>query len=181
VSRLNKIQLVSGRTIFDVDPTALGDVQLVDVDVSATGTVYALDAAGGRVLRLAPGARAFEVAGRLTATAPRALAAADDRAVYVADSEGVTRLDLGTSKPERVRSSARLSGITALEVRNRGLFALQEPLDGSGRQLIRLTLDAAGRRVTQSRRIDEAEALTVAGNRVFYVAAPGVIRAFSAR
>src|SRR5690606_2125961 len=107
---LHKLQLISGRNLaaFDV-PAASGMVRLVDVAVSAGGTVLVLDAGGSRLLRLRPGAKTIEPLAALVGSAPRSMTVSEDeRYAYVAVPEGLVRVEIASGSIQPVAAPAGL-------------------------------------------------------------------------
>jgi hypothetical protein len=172
-SALHKLQLVSGRVLLGVPvPPELGAVRLVDVGVLPDGTVLALDAEGGRVLRVASNGRTCEVAAEVPSKALAGMAVGDGL-VYVSDSTGITRVDLSSreSRPVQHASRIALDGISSLRASNGSLVAVQQ-VGGGKLALVRLRLDATGRRVTRRDLLApslESAATAIAGNHVFYL------------
>jgi hypothetical protein len=145
-SIVHKLQLVSGRGLLDfVSAEALLPVRIVDLAVQPDGTVLALDAAGQRLLRIRPGARALEETGvRIGAPDARVLAAATDQTAFVGTAAGVLRVDLTSRSVRAVKSVDDLSGFTSLAWRNGALVGVQR---AAGAWLVvRVALDGAGTR-----------------------------------
>lgn len=154
---LHKLQLISGRALASYDvPDGLGPVRPVDLTVTASGTVLILDAAGGRVLALRPGATAIEVLATLKDEAPVSLVASSrNDAAYVAHRDGLSSIDLRTRTVSPLTGSkgTALEGIERLRRHATGLVGVQARPDGS-RRLVRVALNAAGRSVTRLHVID---------------------------
>jgi hypothetical protein len=172
-SALHKLQLVSGRVLLEIAvPPELGAVRLVDVGVLPDGTVLALDAESSRVLRVAPNGRTCSVAAEIPSKALAGMAVGDG-VLYLSEKSGVTRVDLASrgSRPLQHAPRIALDGISTLRVSNGSLVAVQQV--GSGKlALVRLRLDATGRRVTRRDVLApslESNATTIAGNHVFYL------------
>ena len=143
-SVVHKLQLVSGRGLMEVRPDdGLHAVRVVDLAVTADGTVYALDAAGGRILRVRPGTRAFEVAVRVDAPDLTAIAAVDDRTLFVASGRGLLHVDLGSRAVQGVKSLEDLSGFAALAWRGGALYGVQHVAGAS--LAVRLAIDGGTR------------------------------------
>src|SRR5205807_250011 len=93
---LHRLQLVSGRPLkaFPVDRGS-APVDIVDLAITRNGTVLLLDASGGRLLALHPGAASIQTAVRIDVPAPSSLAAGSDESVaYLAHRDGISRIDL---------------------------------------------------------------------------------------
>jgi hypothetical protein len=178
-SILHKLQLVSGRPIFEVQATSLGDVRLVDVAVDPSGTVYALDAADSRILRVRPGSRAFELVTRINVSLPTAFDVVDDRTAFVAGADGVSRVDLSTGRTSLMKSPQPLDGIAALDAATGSLFVLQQSSEGE--RLLRCKLDRTGQSIGSTTVVDSATAMARAGDKLYYVASPGVIKSVRQR
>lgn len=176
-SALHKLQLVSGRVLLDIPvPADLGPVRFVDVGVLPDGTVLVLDAGGRRVLRVRPSGKSWETAAELPSQSPAktpAGMAVGDGVVYVSDTSGLTRVDLSSRESRPVQHDARtaLGGISTLRASNGSLVAVQQ-VDGKKLALVRLRLDATGRRVTRREVLApslESSATAVDGKHVFYL------------
>lgn len=174
-SALHKLQLVSGRVLLDIPvPEELGAVRLVDVGVLPDGTVLALDTEGSRVLRVRPSGRAWDVAAELSLKRVAGMAVGNG-AVYISDGSGLTRVDLSSGASRAVQHSARiaLDGISTLRASNGSLVAVQHA-DTAKLALVRLRLDATGRRVTRRdvlAPVLESDAVAIAGKHVLYLTA----------
>src|SRR5262245_47683280 len=170
-SVVHKLQLVSGRGLMDLRPAdAALPVRFVDVAVAPDGTVFALDAAGPRVFRLRPGARALEAAQRFEARGVRAIAAVDEHTVFVGSDGGLLRLDLAARSAQPIKGVDDLGGFVSLAWRNGGLGGGQ-PAKGAS-LVVRVALDGSGTRA-QPRAILAASASgivgTLAGGNFFYL------------
>jgi hypothetical protein len=144
-SVIHKLQLVSGRGLIEVRPDeSLHGVRVVDVAVAPDGTVYALDAAGGRVLRVRPGTRVLEVVLRVDAPELAAIAAADDRTLFVASGRGLLHVDVASRAVHPVKSLEDLGGFTSLAWRGGALYGVQHVAGAS--LAVRLVVDASGTR-----------------------------------
>ncbi|HEY2431311.1 MAG TPA: hypothetical protein VGI12_01470 [Vicinamibacterales bacterium] len=170
-SIVHKLQLVSGRGLMETTPAvSMQPVRFVALAVTPDGTLFGLDSAGGRVFRLRPGSRAIELACRVEAPNPTALAAADDRTLFVASDRGLQRVDLPSRVVQTVKSVEDLSGFVWLAWRAGALYGVQH---ASGASLaVRLVLDAAGARA-QPRAIlaasPDAMVATVADGGFYYL------------
>jgi hypothetical protein len=182
-SVLHKLQLVSGRRLLEAPPPdGAGAVRLVGVTVAPDGTVYTIDGVGARVFRLRPGARRLELVMRLEAAQPTAVAAADDRVLYVATGDGLVRVDVVSRAAARVKSVEDLSGFDSLEWRGGSVFGVQR---ASGAYLVvRVALDAAGTRA-QPRAIlaagTEPAVGALAPGGFYYLAGQGSIKLLKLR
>jgi hypothetical protein len=176
-SAIHKLQLVSGRTLMDVEASGFGDVRLVDVAVTADGSVYVLDAEGGRLLRLPPRARALEVAASLHGVEePRALAVGE-KVAFVSGRDGLVRVDLGTGRVRRLRAPADVPAPAALQLDGMRLFAVVPSANDDPDRLVELRLNKSMTAITAVHDLDTASAVAVAGGKVYYLSTPGVIKA----
>ncbi len=177
-SALHKLQLVSGRGLLEArTPAALSPVRFVDVTVAPDGTVYALDAVDSRIFRLRPGARALESVMRLHARQPTALAAVDDRVLYVAAEKGLVRVDLGARSAAPVTSVEELTQFESLAWRAGSLLGVQRVADSF--LIVRIVLDAAGTRAQPRHVLAASPVATVGaleGNAYYYLAEGRTIR-----
>ena len=170
-STLHKLQLVSGRALLQARPAArAGAVHLVGVTVTPDGTVYAVDAGEARLFRLRPGSRSLEPVMRVGDAAPVAVAAADERTLYIATAKGLLRVDLSAQTSSAVKSVEDLSGFESLTWRAGSLVGI-ERVAGSY-LVVRVKLDPSGTRA-QPRQIlaasPDAIVGALAGSSFFYV------------
>ncbi|MGE3179570.1 MAG: hypothetical protein AB7O32_19005, partial [Vicinamibacterales bacterium] len=154
---LHRLQLVSGRPLRTYRTAAsAGRVHLVDLGITPSGTVVVLDAAQGALLILARGASELTLAMTLELETPAALAATDDEGVFfVAHADGIARVDLRSQTTAPVTSPARfdLTRFSRLRAHRNALVGVQTTADGL-HQVVRLTLNGAGRRVTDAAVVD---------------------------
>jgi len=153
---LHRVQLISGRPIAGYPaPEALAPVQPVDVVMTPSG-VLVLDAAQRRVLVLRAGADSLTVLASLGDIAPLSLAAGRQASVaYVTHRDGVVAIDLKTRAlaPVTAPKAVALGGIERLRRHGARFVAVQVLPDGS-RRLVRIALDASGKRVSRLRVIE---------------------------
>jgi hypothetical protein len=158
-----KLQLISGRLLRSFPLSSeLAEVKLVDLAVTAGGTVLALDGAGNQLLVLRPGASALERAMQLDVREPAAVAAAEDEgAAYVAHRDGLLRVDLRTrtAAPVTAAKGVALDRLERLRRRDRALVAVRVDDDGT-RRIVRLALNSTGRRVSRATTLEGAALLT---------------------
>jgi hypothetical protein len=177
-SILHKLQLVSGRALFEArTPEDAGPVRLVGVTVAPDGAVYALDAIGSRIFRLRPGARVLEPVMRIDARSPTTLAAADDRTLYVAADRGLVRVDVSTLAAAPVKSVEDLSGFESLSWRNGSLIGVERVAGSS--LIVRVTLDPSGVRAQPRHVLASSADATVgalAADSFYYLAEGHTIR-----
>jgi hypothetical protein len=177
-SALHKLQLVSGRGLLEArPPKGAGGVLLVAVAVGPDGTVYALDARGPKLFRLRAGARTLETVMRVNAREPSAIASADDGTLYVADADGLIRVDPAARTASRVKTAEDLGGFESLAWRAGALVGIERV---AGSYLVaRVRLDGSGTRA-QPRQILAASPSpavgALAGDAFFYVAGDQIIR-----
>ena len=135
VTALHKLQLISGRPLAKFQPgDGFGGTRFEDVAVGKSGDVFVLDAAGGRVFRLAPRTTTLRMACRLRLDHPVSLALAGDRAAiaYVAHAGGLARVDLATGRSTRVAASKslRLDGLERIRFDSGHIVGTQRGDDG---------------------------------------------------
>lgn len=156
---LHRLQLISGRALASYAmPDGGMAVQPVDVAVTASRGVLALDAAQRRVLVLRPGAPALTVLAELKDAEPTTLAVGSQGGIaYVAHREGLISVDLrsGRLSPLSGPKGMALGGIERLRRDGAGLIAVQALPDGA-RRLVRMTLNATGGAVTRLRVVEVA-------------------------
>jgi hypothetical protein len=179
-SVLHKLQLVSGRPLGMFHPPAESDpVKFVDISVGADGTVFALDAAGRRILRIRPGSDVFDRVAALETLEPLSMAIASDGVAFVSHSAGLSRVELAGGRITKVGSSgddAALAGLERIRWTQGSIVAVQRQPDDS-RRIVRLRLDRRGRRATaidvleSSAPASAAGAAAIAGNAFFYLIA----------
>jgi DNA-binding beta-propeller fold protein YncE len=171
---LHKLQLISGRVLSAYQvPGSFGAARFVDVAVTPQGGVLALDDERGRIFRLR--GTSFDVVATLNAR-PSSLAPTDNGAAYIADSEGLVLVNLGSGGTVRVTppKGASLSNIGRLRWHRGTLVGLQR--DGEALKAVRLTLDRSGRSVRAIQSIDPSRsaadptAAAIAGDILYYLA-----------
>ena len=158
----------------------LGPVALVDLAVTAAGAVLVLDSTGGQLLALRPGAASLERLVRIEGGPPVSLAAGGDEGIaYVADRDGVSRIDLRARTATRVAGpdSISLAHLERIRWNDHALVAIRADDDGS-RRIVRLALSANGRAITNATTIAGSlpataqPSMTIVGNELVYLAAP---------
>jgi hypothetical protein len=178
---LHRLQLVSGRPLksFAIAQDR-APVNPVDVALTRGGTAIVLDAGGGRLLSLRPGAAAVDTLARIDLTAPTSVAiGADDAVAYVAHRDGIARVDLRSHKTTRVAAAKNVSLANLRQIRwhRDGLVAV-ESSEGSNR-IVRLDLDAAGRTVRRAKTLDAGVdiagdgCVAIVGNELLYLSPAG--------
>jgi hypothetical protein len=173
---LHKLQLVSGRVLFEVPfPPELGPVTLVDIAVRTDGQVFVLDAQGRRILAISPTHRAVERIVSLNVDSPVSLALSDEKTAFVAHRGGLLRVDLANRTAVPVRGAP--SGLVRVRASGSIIFAVQA--EESALRLLRMRLDAPARKVVRSETLDpdasmpDPSGITVANGFVYYVTATG--------
>ena len=121
--------------------------------------------------------QAVELVMPIHVSGPTALAAADDRTLYVAAAGGLTRVDIGARTVTHLTSTAALKDFVTLYCRPGSLIGMQR--DAGGASLVQLRLDPSGSRalsrdVLVSSLHETAGAL--AGDSFYYLVEPGIIR-----
>jgi hypothetical protein len=164
VATLHKLQLISGRPLAKFHPgDSFGETRFEDVAVAKSGDVFVLDAAGGRILRLAPRTTSLTLACRLRVDRPVSFALAGDRAAiaYVAHAAGLSRVDLATGSSERVtaQKTVRLDGLERIRFDNGHIVGTQREEDGTRHVVsIQLAGGSAPRAVALTR-LDSVDAV----------------------
>jgi hypothetical protein len=111
-----------------------------------------------------------------------ALASVDARTLYVANEEGLSRVDLDARVARPVKSIEELRGFGALAWRNGSLVGIESFEDESA--IVRVRLDAAGTRVVGRDILVTSlhrTAGTLAGSVYYYLAEQGAIRRLDLR
>lgn len=154
---VHRLQLVSGRPLrtYRQGP-ALGDVRLVDLGLTPSGTLMGLDAEGERLLTLGRGTQEWRGALPLSLSRVTSLAVAEDGIAFVAHEGGVARADLRSREvtPLGAGPNLTLLGIERLRYRARTLIAVQRE-SARTRRVLMLRLDGRLRRVTQLNVFDD--------------------------
>ena len=155
-SALHRLQLVSARPLMTYRSTpSIGPTRLVDLAVQASGDIIALDSFGNRLLALARGGSDMTVAMSLRLSNAKSVAAREDGLLYVAHDAGISRVDLraGTIAELGAPMGFDLRRFDVIRVHRSALIGRQTTPAGT-RQLVRLTLNAAGRAVREGTVID---------------------------
>ncbi len=177
-SVLHKLQLVSGRGLLEARAAeSASPLRLVDVTVTPDGVVYALDWIDSRIFRLRPGSRTLDLVMRLDARRPTALAAADDRILYVGADTGLVRVDLAAKSATPVKSVEALTDFESLSWRAGALIGVQRVAGSS--LIVRVPLDPSGGRAEPRHVLAASPAATVGalgGNAYYYLADDHTIR-----
>jgi hypothetical protein len=163
VTALHKLQLISGRPLAKFQPgDGFGDTRFEDVAVATSGDVFVLDAAGGRVFRLAPRTTTLRMACRLRLDHPVSLALAGDRAIaYVAHAAGLARVDLATGRSTRVAASKslRLDGLERIRFDSGHIVGTQRGEDGIRHVVSIRIAGGAAPRALAVERLDSVDAV----------------------
>ena len=153
---LHKLQLVSGRVLFEVPvPTDLGPTTVVDIAVLGDGEVLVLDEQGRRLLALSPGRRAFRTIVATNVTNATSLTSIGDGVAYIAHPRGLLRVDLAARTTADV-TNAPLD-LRRIRAHDGQLVGIRS-VDG-GQRVIRLRLGRNGRSVTQMQVLDDQAAM----------------------
>lgn len=145
-STLHKLQLVSGRVIYSIDPSAdAGAVRFVDVAVTPRSSVLALDGTGGRLFLSRRKSRRFDVVVRLPENEVVSVAPASNGIAYVSSAAGLFRVDLNarSASPLKVRRRLDVEGLTRIRVYRGSIVGVQRTSEGRAR-VVRVRLNAAG-------------------------------------
>jgi hypothetical protein len=177
-SALHRLQLVSGRPLRTYRPAAAA-AQLLDLAVTASGSVLALDGAGNQLLLLKRGETALEPALPLKHEGAVSLTMGADEAVgYVASPEGIWRVDLKAKTTTAMTAPAGLDlgHFERIRLYRNTLIGVEAPVDGT-RRVVRLDLNNTGRAITAASVIDTsipdtrgATFATVSGDDLYYLA-----------
>ncbi|MEZ4451851.1 MAG: hypothetical protein R3B09_20475 [Nannocystaceae bacterium] len=140
-------------------PSPLEDSLLNDVIALADGSAYVTDSTHGALLRRPVDAASGDLEVFLPASTfvgPNGLVGGvDGRSIYVADFDGIHRVDLVDRRHERLRPPAgvaTLGGIDGLERSGSTLLGVQNVFDAG--RVWAVELDASGRSITAARVID---------------------------
>jgi hypothetical protein len=173
---LHKLQLVSGRVLFEVPfPAELGPVTLVDAAVRNDGQVLVLDAQGGRILAVSPTHRTVERIISIDIEQPRSLALTNGKVAFIAHRGGLLRVDLTNRTVVPVRGAP--SGL--VRIRATGSVIVGVQAKENALRLLRLRLDPAGAKIIRTEILDAAPSMpdpsgiTVANGFVYYVTVTG--------
>jgi hypothetical protein len=174
-STLHKLQLISGRVLstYSVAPP-MAPARFADVAIANGSTVLVLDTDGGRVFRVRNGS--LDLAGEVGPGAT-GIAPTGNGALYVASPEGLARLDLASRTTSAVNAAEGVDVSRLSRIRHHGASLVGVQRSGSGTRLVRLTLDRAGRTVTEAQVIDtvddSAGAFALSGDALYYYASRG--------
>ena len=168
---LHKLQLVSGRVLFEVAvPAELGPAAFADAAVLPDGRVLALDALGRRLLALSP-ARAFQRTADIAVEGATSLAAEGGFA-YIAHPAGLLRVDLASRNSSAMTGAP--AGLLRIRAAGRGLVAVQST--ASGHRIVRIRFASQGTKVAAVDVLDpsapmpDPSAMTVVRDAVCYIA-----------
>lgn len=128
-SALSVYDLRDGRLVRRVTHGSAAEPSLLnDLTLLKGGTAFVTDTGRNQVLRLAPGADAFELWAE-DFRGPNGIAlSADERTLYVADFRGVTAFDVATKSRQLLETDTLLNGIDGL-IEHRGtLIGIQNVL-----------------------------------------------------
>jgi hypothetical protein len=164
VTALHKLQLISGRPLAKFQPgDGFGDIRFEDVAVATSGDVFVLDAAGGRVFRLAPRTTTLRMACRLRLDHPVSLALTGNGAAiaYVAHAGGLARVDLRTGRSTRVAASKslRLAGLERIRFDSGHIVGTQRGDDGIRHVISIQIAGGAAPRAVAVERLDSVDAV----------------------
>jgi hypothetical protein len=149
---LHKLQLVSGRVLFEVPiPADMGPTSVVDLAVLGDGEVLLLDEQGRRLLAFSPGRRMFRTIVATNVMNATSLASIGSGIAYVAHPRGLLRVDLAARTTADV-TNAPLN-LRRIRAHERQLIGIRSGEDGQ--RVVRLRLGRTGRNVTQSLVLDE--------------------------
>lgn len=149
---IHRLQLVSGRAMAIIEsPAEFQAVRLIDLAIASNGTIFVLDGAASRVVRLRSGTQTLEALMSIDIAAPASIAAGgDERTAFVAHRDGILRLDLQrqSAAPVTAPEGIALGGFEWIRWHRNALVGVQALADGS-RRVVRLQL-TRGRAVTSA-------------------------------
>jgi hypothetical protein len=150
---IHKLQLISGRLLTIIPaPSNLTPMAVVDLAVTQSGGVLAIDRARSRVVRVRPGVSRLETLLQLQVEQASSLAVGSSEGVaYVAHREGISRVDVSArrSAPLTGTPDIALDGFERIRWHAGALVGIRaEP--GGRRRLVRLDLSPNGRRVRKA-------------------------------
>jgi hypothetical protein len=175
LSRLHKLQLVSGRVLEEIE--APPGSRLAGVGVAPDGVVYAIDAADARLLRLRVGSRTLDPVVHIQSGTPSAIAVADDRTVYVAAGDDVVHVDTSAHTVIAIKGRGNLGGIESLTWHAGALICVQRR--DAGPAIVRAVFDPSGTRVVSTHvlatDVQDDSPIGATGSSVYYLQAPGKV------
>jgi len=178
---LHRLQLVSGRPLktFRIAQDS-SPVDLVDVAITSGGAVLVLDAAGGRILELRPGASSMDTLMRLDTPGLASIAVGnEDGVAYVAHQGGVSRIDLRARKSAALGSPKGASLPRLQQIRWYRNALIGVAVEDTAKKILRFDLNPAGRSIARTTTIDSPAAMagpgsvTISGNDLLYLAPAG--------
>jgi hypothetical protein len=175
-SVVHKLQLVSGRVLEEVRVGSDDKCRIGDLAVLADGTILALDSRAGRIFRLQPGSRRMDVMGKSAVPAgARSFTLANDRLIYVASDEGITRVDLQTKEVAAVRlpKGTDLGRIEKIRWHDGGLVIVTRTVAGES-QIQRARMDSGGQAIARlqvltTARDADPRTVTLSGPLLYYM------------
>ena len=172
-SMLHRLQLISGRRLDAIELPGEPDAEVIALAIARDG-LYALDRAGGRVLRGAPGAKTLEVFASLPPELTATGLTRSPNAVYVAHTNGLVRIDAASRRQRAVTAGKNepISGLHSLAWHEGMLFAVRRVGDES--HVVRVRVNAAGSAVTRIDVVGRASSLAATlSNGVYYYLTDG--------
>jgi hypothetical protein len=173
---LHKLQLISGRLLTAVAlPGDASGARLTDIGISPQGDVLALDSSGRRLFKLTPGSKAVALVSRLDTAGPVSIAPAPGNVVYVAGSEGLSRLEGADARVIKAAGKIDLSGLVWIRWHHGRLIGIQRS-NGDLHRIVRIRLDAGGRRATRLEVLEDRVAMAspssaaLTGEALYYLA-----------
>jgi hypothetical protein len=177
-SALHRLQLVSGRPLRAFHAAAgLEPVTFVDLSVTPDGDVLVLDPKTPQLLVLRRGADTLEGLARLEAVDPVSVAAGPDGVAFVANRDGILRVNVRSRTVARLPASplVQLDHLERVRWRENAVIAVRVNAAGS-REVLRIQMNATGTAITGATRLELAEPIaanafmTISGDQLVYLA-----------
>lgn len=178
-SRVDAYDLKTGKLLRRVDLPGAGPHVANDLALDGAGGIFVSDSVDSAIYRILPGAESADVfVAPGTFRSPQGMAVTPDgKALLVADyGSGISRIDIASKKVEDVAApdSIFLTGLDGLDRSGDSLFVTQNLARPP--RVVRLKLDAAGRRIVASEtlewndpRVSEPTLGVVAKGRFYFV------------
>jgi hypothetical protein len=177
---IHKLQLISGRVLYTAAlPEDVGRADVQDLALTPAGTLLVLDREGPRMLRLPAGSRSVDAPIELSLEGPTSIAPAGEDVAYLADRQGVARIQVqgGTLTRVEPADGVKLDGLSRIWFVKGSLVGVQAV--GTATRIVRIRLDARGHRATRLEVLDADAGLvnptmaTLGAGELYYVTQRG--------